>query len=59
MNLEIIILNEVSQRKTNTISLICGLGNMMQVDLVTKEKQTQKTNMVTKGERVERDKLGV
>ena len=41
MHLEIIILNEVSQTETNTISLICGVGDMMQMDLFTKEKQTQ------------------
>ena len=41
MHLEIIILNEVSQTETNTISLVCGVGDMMQMDLFTKEKQTQ------------------
>ena len=41
MHLEIIILNEGSQTKTNTIPLIRGVGNMMQMDLFTKQKHTQ------------------
>ena len=36
MDLEIIILNEVCQRKTNTVSLICGIKNMIQTNLFRK-----------------------
>ena len=39
MNLEIIILNEVSQRNTNIIIFfICGIYKMIQMDLFTKHK---------------------
>ena len=51
MQLEIIILREVSQRKTN-ISLICGIKKMIQMNLFTKQKQThriRKQNIISKG----------
>ena len=43
MQLEIIILSEVSQKKKDTyhvISFICGTQNMTQMNLFTKQKQT-------------------
>ena len=43
MELEILILNEVSQKEKNTyhmISLICGTPNMAQMKLSVKQKQT-------------------
>ena len=49
MDLEIIILSEVSQRKTNIIQycLYVESKNMIQMKLFTKQKQTQtqKTNL--------------
>ena len=65
MDLEIIMLSEVSQKEKEKyhISLICGILNMIQMNLFTKQKQThrrRKQTMVTKGERRwGRDKLGV
>ena len=44
MDLEIIILSEVSQKeedKYHMISLICGIQNMTQMNVSTKQKQTQ------------------
>ena len=43
MDLEIITLSEVSQKekdKSHMISLICGIQNMTQMNLCTKQKQT-------------------
>ena len=43
MDLEIIILSEVGQKekdKYHMISLICGILNMTQMNLSTKQKQT-------------------
>ena len=43
MELEILILNEVSQKekdKYHIIALICGTENMAQMNLYTKYKQT-------------------
>ena len=43
MQLEIIILSEVSQKekdKYHMISLICGISNMTQMNLSMKQKQT-------------------
>ena len=37
MDMEIIILREVSQRMTNIISFICGIKNMTQMNLSTKQ----------------------
>ena len=50
--------------KTNMISLICGIQKKKTDtnELMHKTEtnpQTQKTNTITKGEREERDKLGV
>ena len=44
MDLEIIILSEVSQRKTNIISLVCGIlkKKKIQMNLFTKQKQTHR-----------------
>ena len=36
MDLEVIRVNEVCQRKTNTISFICGIKNMIQANLFRK-----------------------
>ena len=42
MNLEIIILSEVSQKdKYHMISLICGVYNMIQMNLFTKQTDSQ------------------
>ena len=44
MDLDIIILSEVSQKekdKYQVISLICGIKNVTQMNLCTKQKQTQ------------------
>ena len=63
MDLEIIILSEVKQRKTNIISLIRGIKKMIQVNLFTKQKQTHRLRKQTytyqRGKvGVGRDKLG-
>ena len=45
INLEIIILCEVSQTEKDKypmISLICGIENMIQMNLFTKQKQTHR-----------------
>ena len=45
MDLEILILSEVSQKDTNKyhiISLTCGILNMTQVNLSMKQKQTHR-----------------
>ena len=44
MDLEIFTLSEVRQRKTNNhmISLICGIQNMIQMNLSMKQKQTHR-----------------
>ena len=45
MNLEIIILNKVSQKdKYHMISLICGIQNIIKMTLSTKQKQTQRAD---------------
>ena len=52
MDLEIISLSEESQRKTNTILLTCETLKMPQMNLFTKQKQTQghrKQTIITKG----------
>ena len=58
MNLEIFVLRKVRQRKTNIISLLCGiLKKIIQMNLFTKQKQIQDVKhklMVTKGERLVR-----
>ena len=38
INLEIIILSEVSQKDKYMISLICGILNIIQMNLFTKQK---------------------
>ena len=38
MNLEVIILSEVSQTETDMIALVCGTQNMLQMNLFTKQK---------------------
>ena len=45
MDLEIIILSEIRQKekdKYHMISLICRIYNMIQMNLFTKQKQTQR-----------------
>ena len=45
MDLEIIILSEVSQKekdKYHVISLICGIQNRMKMNIPTKQKQTHR-----------------
>ena len=42
MDLEIIILSKVKVRKTNTISLTCGIQNTTQMNISTKQKQTHR-----------------
>ena len=52
MDLEIIILSEVSQKEKDKyymISLICGIYNMVQVNLFTKQKQTHRHRKQTYG----------
>ena len=52
MNLEIIILREVSQREKDKyyiISLICGTRKMVQINLFTKPKQTHRHKKQTYG----------
>ena len=50
IQLEIIILSEVSQRKIN-ISLICGIEKMIQMNLFTKQKQTHRIRKQTSYQR--------
>ena len=38
MELEIIVLSEVSQTKTNIVLLICGISKKIQMNLYTKQK---------------------
>ena len=48
MVLEIIILSEVSQTEKDKypmISVTCGILKMIQMNLFTKQKQTQRTNL--------------
>ena len=65
MDLEIIILSEVSQKekdKYHMISLICGIQNVTQMNLSTKQRQTHRHREQTCGCRVGRDggvELGV
>ena len=65
MDLEIIILNEVRQRKTNIIQyflLIYGIKNSTQMNLSTKQKQTRRYRTHTYGfqrRKWGRDKLRV
>ena len=52
MDLEIIILSEVSQKekdKYHMISLICGIQNTTQMNLSTKQKQTRRHRQQTCG----------
>ena len=61
MDLAIIIRGEVSQIKTNMISLICGIQNVIQMNLFTKKKKNRLRGveyklMITKGKEV-RDEL--
>ena len=52
MDLEIIILSEISQKekdKQHMISLICGIQNMTQMNLSTKQKQTHRRREQTCG----------
>jgi len=52
MDLEIIILSEVCQKekdKYHMISLICRIYNMIQMNLFTKQKQTQRHREQTCG----------
>ena len=52
MDLEIIILSEISQTekdKYHMISLICGIQNMTQTNLSTKQKQTHRHIEQTSG----------
>ena len=52
MDLEIIILSEISQTekdKYHMISLICGIQNMTQMNLSTKQKQTHRHREQTSG----------
>ena len=57
MNLEIIILSEVTQRKTDTTSLMCGIQKTMQTNLFTKEKQTHSHTEQTCGYQEERRRV--
>ena len=63
MDLEIIILSEVSQTEKDKYHLYVESKKMIQMNLFTKQKwltDIENTLMVTKGERVGRkDKLGV
>ena len=64
MDLEIIILNEVSQKEKDKyymISLIYGILNMTQMNLPMKQKQTHRQNglVVAKREVSGKDGLGV
>ena len=66
MGLEVITLGEVSLKEENKhhmISLICGISNITQVSLSTKQKQTcrhrEKTCSCQGGERGREDDLGV
>ena len=52
IELEILILNEVNQKQKNKyhmISLICGILNTAQMNLSTKQKQTQRHGEQTGG----------
>ena len=52
MDLEIIILSEVSQKekdKYHMISLLCGIQNMTQMNISTKQKQTHRYREQTCG----------
>ena len=59
MDLEIIILSKVSQKKKDKyhmISFICGIENITQMNLSTKQKQTHRLReqtLVTGGKRGE------
>ena len=64
MDLEIIILSEVSQKKTNILYHLCVESKkMIQMNLFTKQKQTHRQRKQTYGYRRGkgwgRDKLGV
>ena len=61
MDLEIVILSEVSQRKTNImLSLICGiLKKWIQVNLFPKQKQTHRLREGTYGHQVGRVGVGI
>ena len=52
MDLEIIVLSEVSQKekdKYHMISLTCGISNLIQMNLSTKQKQTHRHREQTGG----------
>ena len=49
MGLEMIILGEVRQRRTNIISLICRTQKMIQMNLFTKLKQSHRHGKQTYG----------
>ena len=53
MDLEIIRLSEVNQRKTNMIVFICGVEKIIQMNLFTKQKTQNFENklMIIKEER--------
>ena len=64
MQLEILILNEVSQKekdKYDMISLTCGIQNMAQINLSYNQKQTHRHSrpVVVKGQWKEWNGLGV
>ena len=43
MDIKIIILSEVSERKTYMVSVLCGiLDKRIQINLITEEKQTHR-----------------
>ena len=49
MELEIIILSEISQKEKDMISLICGISNMAQINLSTKQKDIHRHGEQTCG----------
>ena len=52
MNLEIIMLSEVSQKEKNKyhmVSLICGISSMTQINISTRQKQTLRCREQTCG----------
>ena len=62
MNLEIIILSEVSQKRTNTMWYYLNEESKKWYNLFTKQKEThrhRKQTLITEGERQRRNKLGV
>ena len=49
IQLEILILKEVNQKDKCPISLICGIQNVAEINLATKQKQTQRHREKTCG----------